>query len=226
MKEGRVNAVFTLRPIFVMLLADNLDPGGSFRPLMRKQVLRSLLILGFCQFGREANSQNTTPPPHPSEIRLKPITVGYTTLGGLEYSTADTPYLTNKELEELIGPLRDFESSRLLNVSESAGTKSTVFGSVGVLGLATGIVGLLATHGGQQTPFWITAAGGGITFEIGQLFRSESETAKFNCVQRYNRFARGEEQILPKPPEDEKSLLDFNKSGTSPGTGKADKAVP
>jgi hypothetical protein len=68
-------------------------------------------------------------------------------------------------------------------------------------------VGIVDSSGSQQPPFLITAAGGAVLFDIGMLFGSESQTAKFNAVQRYNRFANGREQVLPQAPTDEKSLL-------------------
>jgi hypothetical protein len=53
----------------------------------------------------------------------------------------------------------------------------------------------------------LVALGGDVTFDIGLLFATESQTTKFNAVQRYNRFAYGREQMLPQTPMDEKSLL-------------------
>jgi len=157
-----------------------------------------------------ALGQNS-PSPTP-EIKIKPILVQYSTLGGLRYYTEDEFLLNYKDFRELIDPLRDFESQRLLKRSESSDLNAKIFGGIGLAGLVTGVVGLLASPSNQQTGFWITAIGGGISLDISGLFRSESETAKFNCVQRYNRFARGEEQVLPKAPSDEKALLDFSPS--------------
>jgi hypothetical protein len=51
-------------------------------------------------------------------------------------------------------------------------------------------------------------------WDISGLLGLESEAGKFNCVQRYNRFADGKEQILPKTPSDEKSLLPVNAAAT------------
>jgi len=71
------------------------------------------------------------------------------------------------------------------------------------------VAGLLLTPGEEHGGFLVTAVGGSLTFNIGGFFRTEAQTAKFNSVQRYNRFARGEEQKLPGGPADEKELLNF-----------------
>lgn len=148
-----------------------------------------------------------------SVLKPNPIEVEYYTLGGLQYSV-DGRLLTHyQDFEALVFPLRDFESERLLKRSETSDLNSKVFGWVGLAGLATGIVGLLTSSSKQQAPFWASAIGGGVLIDIGNLFQTEAETAKFNCVQRYNRFARGEEQVLPEGPSDEKSLLNFNSAG-------------
>ncbi len=140
---------------------------------------------------------------------LKPVEIHYTTLTGLSYSLNDEVLLSNKDFEALIFPLNDYEAIRLLKRSESSASTGGVFKIIGVTGLLVGVTGLLALPSDQHAPFWATAVGGGITFDIGGLFQSESQTAKFNSVQRYNRFARGEEQMLPRTPQDEKSLLNF-----------------
>src|SRR5581483_1764906 len=117
-------------------------------------------------------------------------------------------------------------ATRLLKKSESSESNGKIFGTVGFLGLVTGLVGILKTSSSQQTPFLITAIGGAVSFDIGNLFQTEAQTSKFNSVQRYNRFARGEEQVLPQTPQDEKALLNFNSSPAvlGPGTdGKAGK---
>ena len=153
----------------------------------------------------------------PSGIaKLSPISVDYTTLGGLRYSMGDVSLNGYAELTQVISPLNDYEASRLLKRSESSDLNGKIFSGVGLAGLLTGLVGVLTTSSNQRTPFWIAAAGGGICLDIGSLFKSEAQTAKFNCVQRYNRFARGEEQVLPKGPSDEKSLLNFSKDDPGP----------
>ena len=150
---------------------------------------------------------------------MKPIIIHFATLGGLQYSIGDELLTSDKQFEDLIYPLRDFETARLLKKSESSHLNSMIFGVIGAAGLLTGIVGLLTTHSDRQTPFWIAAVGGGLCIDIGGLFGSESQTSKFNCVQRFDRFARGEEQILPQGPSDEKSLMDFGHDTRKPIPG-------
>jgi hypothetical protein len=170
--------------------------------------LCGLIGLAVC-FGFLAGAQAA-----PDE-RKKPIEIHFTTVEGLRYTLGDDLLARDKDFEELVFPLGDFEATRLLKKSESSQLTGQILKGIGLAGLVTGLAGLLSTSSGQQTPFWLTAAGGGILFDIGGFFQSEAQTSKFNCVQRYNRFARGEEQVLPKAPQDEKSLLNFN-SGDAP----------
>ncbi len=159
-----------------------------------------------------------------SAPKRAPIEIHFSTLGGLQYSIGDVPLAGYGDLEDLIKPLGDYEAMRLLKRSESSDLLSKILGGAGFLGLATGAVGILTSSSSDQRPFWITAVGSGILYNIAGLFRSESQTAKFNSVQRYNRFARGEEQTLPQTPEDEKSLLDFATPTPSPDkNGKTGK---
>ena len=153
-------------------------------------------------------AMDTDPSPSPTPNR-SPIDIHYTTLGGLQYSIREVPLSRDVDLEGLIQPLGDYETMRLLKRAEASDSLGRVLGGAGFLGLATGVVGILTTSRSGQTPFWITAIGSGLLYNIGGLFRQEAQTAKFNSVQRYNRFARGEEQPLPQTPKDEKSLLDF-----------------
>lgn len=154
-------------------------------------------------------AQGNTDSPHSDELKLKSIEIEYHTLGGLQYSM-DGRFLTRyQDFQDIVLPLRDYETERLLKRSETSEVQSQIFGVAGFVGLVTGVAGLLTSSSNQQAPFWVTAIGGGILIDIGGLFQTEAQTTKFNCIQRYNRFARGEEQILPKGPVDEKSLLNF-----------------
>ncbi len=140
-------------------------------------------------------------------------------MGGLQYSVDRRLLVHYQDFEELVLPLRDYETERLLKRSEVSDENSKIFGVLGLAGMATGLIGLLTSPSSQQTPFWVTAIGGAVAFDVGSLFQSEAQTAKFNCVQRYNRFALGEEQVLPPGPTDEKSLLNF-------GTATPTSAMP
>ena len=157
-----------------------------------------------------ALGQENCPMPSPLNLTLKPIVVQDSTLFGLTYSLNDEMLLNQKDFEDIIFPLNDFESIRLLKRSASSGSVAGIFHLIGIGGVLTGLTGILASPNNRQIPYWITAIGGGITFEISGFFQSEAGTARFNAVQRYNRFARGEMQVLPQTPKDEKSLLKFD----------------
>lgn len=177
---------------------------------MKTYIPHALIAALFFSSLLPAFGQNESNTVSSSESVGKPIEIHYTTLGGLSYSCDDVPLINYKDFEELIYPLNDYESMRLLKRSESSADNGKIFGAIGLAGLVTGIVGLLTTSSDQRTPFWITGIGGAVVFDIGSLFQSESQTAKFNSAQRYNRFARGQEQVLPKTPDNEKSLLPSN----------------
>ncbi len=178
---------------------------------VRRKPITFLIFLAVgipCGLRAQENSINTTS----GSVKLKPIEVNYTTLSGLCYSINDNFLAGNKDFEKIIFPVNDYEAIRLLKRSESSASTGQIFKIIGLLGVATGITGLLTSPVEQYAPFWITAIGGGISFDVGGLFQSEAQTAKFNAIQRYNRFARGEYQVLPQAPLDEKSLLKFDKS--------------
>jgi hypothetical protein len=157
----------------------------------------------------------------PVSPKLIPVEIHCSTLFGLQYSLDDSWLLNHGDFEALISPLRDQEANRLLKKSESSAAVGTIFRLLGFAGALTGATGLLTGSANEHTGFLLTAIGGGLCVNIGGLFQSESQSAKFNCVQRYNRFARGEEQILPEAPSDERSLLDFEKP-----KGVSEKEVP
>ena len=145
---------------------------------------------------------------HPIDMRLN-------FLGGMDYSLDGYPLYTYGEFENLIAPLGDYEATRLLRSSEHSKDISDIFGLPGFVALGVGITGLLAAPSKDQTGFWITTIAGGISWDISGFFGKDAESSKFNCVQRYNRFAYGREQILPKTPRDEKSLLPAGTTSTS-----------
>jgi len=150
-----------------------------------------------------------------SDLKLRPIDARLY-LFGFVYSQGNKYLVEDRQFEELVYPLRDFEATGLLRSYESSKNKSEIFHLIGLAGLLTGLVGLLETSGDQQTPFWVTAIGGAVSYQLGGFFKLDAQAAQFNCVQRYNRFARGEEQILPQGPSDEKSLLNFDNGSVKP----------
>lgn len=129
---------------------------------------------------------------------------------GVLYFQDGVDLFRHEQFKGLIDPLRDYEASRFLQEDATAGEAGEIFHWIGLAGLITGVVGVLTTSGDQQTPFWGVATGGGLSFSLGNLFSGDAKAARFNAIQRYNRFARGEEQVLPKPMEDEKSLLNMD----------------
>jgi hypothetical protein len=162
-------------------------------------------------------AQPTRDASNTSGSTLKPIEVRASTLFGLTYSIDEEVLWRDRDFEDLIFPLHDYEATRLLKRSESSGSVGGILGLVGIGGLVTGFTGILGSPSDKQTPFWVTAVGAALTFEISGFFLSEAKSTKFNAVQRYNRFALGQEHVLPQVPANEKSLLDFE---PSPKAGK------
>jgi hypothetical protein len=139
-------------------------------------------------------------------LNLIPIDTRLTTLDGLTYTQSGDEVKSYQDFHSIFDPLNDFETERLINHSQSVFVTSKLVESAGLIGAVVGVVGLL-TNSSNQTPWWITAAGGGVVFDIGTLFGADAQTSKFNAVQRYNRFAYGREAVLPQTSVDEKSLL-------------------
>lgn len=154
----------------------------------------------------------------PTPILLKPIQMRQDPLLGVLYFQEGAALYSREQFKALIDPLHDYEADRLLEQEKTAGDAGEIFHWVGLAALTTGLVGVLSSSGNDQTPFWGIGIGGTLSFNLGNLFASDAKSARFNAVQRYNRFARGEEQVLPKPQEDEKSLLnmDFLKPTPTP----------
>lgn len=157
----------------------------------------------------EAQSQTTTPASSQAvTVTLHPIDTHFSTLGGMSYVMDGQELQTYADLRDVIDPLKDYEAGRLLDRSQSTDDVARILKIVGFLGVVGGLTAYATTNDtNSQTAFLLTALGGELTFDVGLLFASESQTTKFNAVQRYNRFAYGREQILPQTPSDEKSLL-------------------
>jgi hypothetical protein len=149
----------------------------------------------------------TATPASSSSLELKPIDARFSTLSGLSYTQGGEELKNYGDFQEVLAPIHDFEARRLLNKSESSLLDSKLLESLGLVSAIVGVTGLLTSSSNQQTPFWITAVGGAVLFDIGTFFGTEAQTCKFNAVQRYNRFAYGREQVLPQVPTDAKSLL-------------------
>jgi hypothetical protein len=163
-----------------------------------------------------AQTPTATPAVTSTVLVYKPIDVHFTTVDGLTYAYGDDALKTFQDFHDVMDPLKDFETQRLINRSQSSEDDSKLFKMFGLIGAVVGVAGIATGSSNQQTPFIITALGGGVLFDIGTLFASESQTTKFNSVQRYNRFAYGREQVLPQTPTDEKSLLPMSASSLTP----------
>jgi hypothetical protein len=140
-------------------------------------------------------------------LNLIPIDTRFSTIDGLTYAQSGDEVKSYQDFHQIFDPINDFETERLINHSESTQVTSKLVESAGLIGVVAGVVGLLTSSSNQQTPWWITAAGGAVVFDIGTFFGADAQTSKFNAVQRYNRFAYGREQVLPQAPADEKSML-------------------
>jgi hypothetical protein len=159
-------------------------------------------------------------------LNLIPIDTRLTTLDGLTYIQSGDEVKSYRDFHSIFDPLNDFETERLINHSQSVFVASKLVESAGLIGVVVGVVELF-THSSNQTPWWITAAGGGVVFDIGTFFGADAQTSKFNAVQRYNRFAYGREQVLPQTSVDEKSLLPMaspNAPATPNGKGQVNSA--
>lgn len=189
----------------------------TINPKILRLALASLMVLPLLSHADDKTAKTNTNGPG-----LKPVRIEYRTLGGFQYSIDDRLLVHDKDFEDLVAPLNDYEALRLIKKSEASEFDSGIIRAVGFAGFATGIIGILTTSSSHRTPFWVTAIGGAVLFDTGGFFQLEAQSSKFNCVQRYNRFAHGEEQVLPKGPEDEKSLLNFD-SGKDSSTPKTSK---
>ena len=154
-----------------------------------------------------AQTPTVTPASTSSVLAYQPIDVHFTTVDGLTYSYGTDALKNYQDFHDVMDPLKDFETQRLINRSQSSDDASKLFKMFGLIGAVVGVAGIATSPANQQIPFIVTALGGGVLFDVGTIFASESQTAKFNSVQRYNRFAYGREQVLPQTPTDEKSLL-------------------
>ena len=141
---------------------------------------------------------------------IVPLEVRYGTWEGFGYFADGNGPVSDRRLEQLALPLGDHEVTRLLRKSENSGNISFWFKAAGILGAAAG-VGILAADPSRKggIPWTVPWIGGLVFTDIGVLFGLESASDKFNAVERYNRFARGKEQVLPPQPKNEKELLDF-----------------
>ncbi len=136
---------------------------------------------------------------------------------GVLYSRDGEDLYTREQFKTLIDPLRDHEADRLIQAEGNAAGMGEIFHWIGIAAVVTGVVGVLRTTGDQRDIFWGVGAGGVFSFSLGNIFAADAKADRFNAVQRYNRFAHGEEEILPKPAEDEKTLLNMD-SLTMPAT--------
>lgn len=148
-----------------------------------------------------------------AEGRLGPIEIRYSALGGFQFFRDGALLHPHRDLEGMIRPLGDYEANRFLDSSRSSDSIAGILRGTGLLAIRIGGVGLLTASSEDHRVYWITALAGGILFNLGGHFRSEAQAARFGSVQRYNRFARGEEQVLPPPPREENLLRFGTESG-------------
>jgi hypothetical protein len=141
---------------------------------------------------------------------LNPIHTHFSTLNGFEYECAGKRLGGSEDFKPLFDASNDHEVTRLFDDSQGAGTTGTILevtGGAGCLGTAVGY--LSASNSGDKTAYAWGFASSAVVALVGDLFLKGAESSKFNAVQRYNRFARGQEAVLPSGPENEKDLLNF-----------------
>ncbi len=155
--------------------------------------------------------------PKSQELKIQPIDVRLTTLGGFEYSVRGKEMAWPKDFENRLDGLNDFEVSRMLKKSKSSGLISQILMGLGIGGeIANVALNSGSKPGGDRIGFWLPLIGSFLAVESSAYFQMEATTAEFNAVKRYNRFAQGKEQVLPQGPQDEKGLLNFNTPSEAP----------
>ncbi len=141
---------------------------------------------------------------------LNPIHTHFSTLNGFEYECDGKRLGGAEDFKPLFDAANDHEVQRLFNNSEGAGTLGSVLEVTGGGGCLGTVVGYLSSsNSGDKTAYAWGFASSAVAALVGDLFLKGAESSKFNAVQRYNRFARGQEAVLPKEPENEKDLLNF-----------------
>lgn len=152
---------------------------------------------------------------------LVPIHTHFSTWNGFEYECAGKKLESSNDFTPLFESSNDYEVQRLFKDSEGSGTVGSILGIAGGLGCLGSAVGYFSSeNSGGKTGFAWAFASSAVVGLAGDLFLKGAESGKFNAVQRYNRFARGQEAVLPKGPENEKELLNFDspvsKNGKNP----------
>ncbi len=150
---------------------------------------------------------------------LLPIHSCFSTLNGFEYECAGKKLGSDSDFKTLFVKSNDFEVQHQFSECEANGTTGSVLAVIGGAGCLGSAVGYFSTADSNDK----TACVWGFAFSavvgmLGELFLKGAESAKFNAVQRYNRFALGQEAVLPQGPKDEKDLLNFSSPG--PGSDK------
>ena len=137
-----------------------------------------------------------------------PIQTRWSFWDGMEYSLNGEKLSGTSSLEDAIFPLNDPESTRLLKNSETTGWIGGIGWTLGTLTAGWGAGNLLfndsPSTNSTHVAFLLTGLGVDL---IASLWGLDSQSSKYNAVERYNRVVRGEDQPLPQAPVDEKSLL-------------------
>lgn len=147
---------------------------------------------------------------------LSPIHTHFSTLGGFEYLCAGKKLENDGDFNRLFVASNDFSVQRMFKDSQGSGTAGTILEAVGGAGCLGSAVGYFSTqNSGNKTGYaWIFVSSAVVAL-VGDWFMKDSESGKFNAVQRYNRFARGQEAVLPQVPDNEKDLLNFGSQATT-----------
>lgn len=149
---------------------------------------------------------------------LSPIHTCFSTLGGFEYECAGKRMESDGDFSSLFEESNDFEVQRLFKDSQGSGIAGTILEAVGGGGCVGSAVGYFSAQNPavKNSYAWIFISSAVVGL-VGDWFLKDAESTKFNAVQRYNRFARGQEAVLPKSPENEKDLLNFGSPDSKVG---------
>ena len=124
---------------------------------------------------------------------LNPIHTHFSTLNGFEYECNGKRLGGSEDFKLLFEAANDHEVQRLFNDSVGVGTIGSVLEATGGVGcLGTAVSYLSSSNSGDKTSYAWGFATSAVVALVGDLFLKGAESSKFNAVQRYNRFARGQ----------------------------------
>jgi hypothetical protein len=93
-----------------------------------------ILLISFSPLSLWGQIPAATPSGATTVLNFKPIDVRFTTVDGLTYSLGDDALKSYQDFHEVMDPLKDFETQRLINRSASSQETSNILRMVGLIG--------------------------------------------------------------------------------------------